>query len=390
MAAAGRAHLRRRQRRSDPPQPHREVDQPTCRRRRSPRPRSAVPMGCSSGSLTGQSGIGPSRSTRLFSGGVRCPRKTHREHPVLTPAQVERIATAMKRDDDKTIVRLLAYGGLRIGEALALRRGSLDPVGKTLHHSGEHRRGARQARRRSDQDLRRAHHHPADVAERRAGTAIGRPRSFASILSGLVASAVRQGGSVMAFGDLYLADVRAHRERQVQGSGLYPVFPLWDRDTTALSQDMVRSGLRATVGCSTRSSPTPCRCQFPATSASRRSTSSGGKSAKLPRLSRPTACSQLRWSASTRSRRPPPRVPEWSVPGSPRPRPAGPAIRRSARRRHGDADSAWLSISDPIGTTRGRGRRPRFPPGPQHLPSGTDDVKWVLGVNRISRNRRSR
>jgi integrase len=38
----------------------------------------------------------------------------------------------MKRDDDKTIVRLLAYGGLRIGEALALRRSNLDPVGHTL------------------------------------------------------------------------------------------------------------------------------------------------------------------------------------------------------------------------------------------------------------------
>jgi integrase len=60
------------------------------------------------------------------------PRKTHREHPVLTPAQVEKIAAAMKRDDDRTIVRLLAYGGLRIGEALALRRGNLDPVGRTL------------------------------------------------------------------------------------------------------------------------------------------------------------------------------------------------------------------------------------------------------------------
>jgi integrase len=60
------------------------------------------------------------------------PRKTHREHPVLTPAQVEKIARAMKRDDDKTIVRLLAYGGLRIGEALALRRSNLDPVGHTL------------------------------------------------------------------------------------------------------------------------------------------------------------------------------------------------------------------------------------------------------------------
>ncbi len=60
------------------------------------------------------------------------PRKTHREHPVLNPAQVEKFVAAMKRDDDRTIVWLLAYGGPRIGEALALRRGNLDPVGHTL------------------------------------------------------------------------------------------------------------------------------------------------------------------------------------------------------------------------------------------------------------------
>ncbi len=72
---------------------------------------------------------------------------------------------------------------------------------------------------------------------------------YESIMSGLVTSAVAQGVSVMAFGDLYLADIRAYREQQLQGSGLQPVFPLWGRDTTALAQDMLRSGLRATISC---------------------------------------------------------------------------------------------------------------------------------------------
>jgi integrase len=38
----------------------------------------------------------------------------------------------MRREDDKVLTRLLAYGGLRIGEALALRRRNLDPVRHTL------------------------------------------------------------------------------------------------------------------------------------------------------------------------------------------------------------------------------------------------------------------
>ncbi len=73
--------------------------------------------------------------------------------------------------------------------------------------------------------------------------------TYESIMAELVTSAVAQGVSVMAFGDLYLADIRAYRERQLQGSGLRPVFPLWGRDTTALAQRMVGSGLRARISC---------------------------------------------------------------------------------------------------------------------------------------------
>ncbi len=72
---------------------------------------------------------------------------------------------------------------------------------------------------------------------------------YESSMSELVTSAVAQGISVMAFGDLYLADIRAYRERQLQGSGLRPSFPLWGRDTTALAQEMVGSGLRARICC---------------------------------------------------------------------------------------------------------------------------------------------
>jgi len=63
---------------------------------------------------------------------TRLPRLPLREHPILTPAEVARLSQAMRREDDKVLTRLLAYGGLRIGEALALRKRNLDPVRHTL------------------------------------------------------------------------------------------------------------------------------------------------------------------------------------------------------------------------------------------------------------------
>jgi uncharacterized protein (TIGR00290 family) len=53
----------------------------------------------------------------------------------------------------------------------------------------------------------------------------------------------------VAFGDLYLSEVRAYRERQLQGTGLEPVFPLWEMPTGELAAEMLASGVRAKVTC---------------------------------------------------------------------------------------------------------------------------------------------
>jgi len=53
----------------------------------------------------------------------------------------------------------------------------------------------------------------------------------------------------IAFGDLYLEDVRRYREENLAGTGITPLFPLWEIPTDELSRDMVRSGLRAIITC---------------------------------------------------------------------------------------------------------------------------------------------
>jgi uncharacterized protein (TIGR00290 family) len=60
-----------------------------------------------------------------------------------------------------------------------------------------------------------------------------------------VASAVREGITHMIFGDLFLADIRAYREQKLAGTGITPIFPLWERPTLALAQAMIASGLDA-------------------------------------------------------------------------------------------------------------------------------------------------
>jgi diphthamide synthase (EF-2-diphthine--ammonia ligase) len=51
------------------------------------------------------------------------------------------------------------------------------------------------------------------------------------------------------FGDLFLADVRAYREQALAGSGISPLFPLWQRPTDALARDMIAAGIRAVLTC---------------------------------------------------------------------------------------------------------------------------------------------
>ena len=59
-----------------------------------------------------------------------------------------------------------------------------------------------------------------------------------------VAKAVADGVTHMIFGDLFLADIRAYREQKLAGTGITPVFPLWQRPTRAAGagDDRQRAG----------------------------------------------------------------------------------------------------------------------------------------------------
>src|SRR5262249_5392682 len=76
-----------------------------------------------------------------------------------------------------------------------------------------------------------------EVYEQRMRTIVERARS--------------EGIRVFAFGDLHLADIRAYRERQLAGTGLVPLFPVWGTPagTPCLARTMIASGVRATLTC---------------------------------------------------------------------------------------------------------------------------------------------
>jgi uncharacterized protein (TIGR00290 family) len=58
-----------------------------------------------------------------------------------------------------------------------------------------------------------------------------------------------QGVRHIVFGDLYLEDIRAYRERQLAALGMSAIFPLWRRDTAELARAMLASGLVAYLTC---------------------------------------------------------------------------------------------------------------------------------------------
>jgi uncharacterized protein (TIGR00290 family) len=68
---------------------------------------------------------------------------------------------------------------------------------------------------------------------------------LASILREIKAEGVHH----VAFGDLYLADIRAYREKQMAAAGLEPIFPVWGLDTTDLAHDLIRLGFQAVLVC---------------------------------------------------------------------------------------------------------------------------------------------
>jgi uncharacterized protein (TIGR00290 family) len=68
-------------------------------------------------------------------------------------------------------------------------------------------------------------------------------------MAAAVARAVADGITHMAFGDLFLEDVRRYREERLAGTGLTPIFPLFGSDTAALANQMVAAGLGARLTC---------------------------------------------------------------------------------------------------------------------------------------------
>lgn len=61
--------------------------------------------------------------------------------------------------------------------------------------------------------------------------------------------ALAEGFTHVAFGDLFLEDVRDYRIQKLAGTGLTPLFPLWGRPTRDLAWEMLRGGLEARITC---------------------------------------------------------------------------------------------------------------------------------------------
>jgi uncharacterized protein (TIGR00290 family) len=127
------------------------------------------------------------------------------------------------------------------------RRGEYDVVGLLTTFNEEADRVAMHAVRR-------------ELVERQAAAA-GLPlwavplpwpcsnEQYELLMAQTCARAVAEGIRGVAFGDLFLEDVRAYREKQMKGTGLQPVFPVWGLPTRALAEEMIASGTRAKLTC---------------------------------------------------------------------------------------------------------------------------------------------
>ena len=68
-------------------------------------------------------------------------------------------------------------------------------------------------------------------------------------MSAAIDSALKTGVTHIAFGDLFLEDVRAYRCRQLEGSGIEPLFPIWHEPTEPLARRMIDTGVGAFLTC---------------------------------------------------------------------------------------------------------------------------------------------
>ena len=64
-------------------------------------------------------------------------------------------------------------------------------------------------------------------------------------MAAAIADVKARGVTHIIFGDLFLQDIRAYREKQLAGTGITPVFPLWLQPTAALARAMIDGGVEA-------------------------------------------------------------------------------------------------------------------------------------------------
>jgi uncharacterized protein (TIGR00290 family) len=74
-------------------------------------------------------------------------------------------------------------------------------------------------------------------------------REYEEAMGDVLVRARAAGVDAVAFGDLFLADVRRYREERLSGTGVRPLFPLWGRPTAALAREMLAAGVRAHLTC---------------------------------------------------------------------------------------------------------------------------------------------
>ncbi len=72
---------------------------------------------------------------------------------------------------------------------------------------------------------------------------------YESRMAAALDDAKRAGVTHVIFGDLFLEDVRAYREQKLAGTGIAPLFPLWQRPTGALARDMIAAGVETYLVC---------------------------------------------------------------------------------------------------------------------------------------------
>ncbi len=72
---------------------------------------------------------------------------------------------------------------------------------------------------------------------------------YENIMQDFIKQLTQNKVELVAFGDLYLEDIRNYRIKQMQGTGIDTLFPCWGIDTKKLSQNIINIGIKAKITC---------------------------------------------------------------------------------------------------------------------------------------------